>query len=204
LITSRELSSSSRTSSLIVQNGGSGAIAREHRRHIELSSRSYCTVQVYSLTRRREYPSLLAPLVHLLPPSPVDEPLTLTIWTEDNAFRIPSGRILAKSRELAKRGLGEWKRTALPWGCSALLGYAFLRFALPLRGRLPPRSMLCSTIFAAWFQAQHCHTPTCAGSVYCRLYTYGTQGMKLTAHRSMGRGGASCRGSRGRRPERLG
>jgi hypothetical protein len=87
---------------------------------------------VHSLTPGRDYPSLLTPLVHLLPPSPADAPLTLTIWTEDNAFRIPS-----------ERG-GDWVSRITPryhgFGSlgSALLGLALLRLSLPLRGLLEP------------------------------------------------------------------
>lgn len=56
----------------------------------------------------REYPNLLDKILGRFPPSPVEgEPLMLTVWTEDNGFRIPSGKMLARSRELAKRGLGE-------------------------------------------------------------------------------------------------
>jgi hypothetical protein len=56
----------------------------------------------------REYPNLLGKILGRFPPSPVEgEPLLLTVWTEDNGFRIPSGKMLARSRELAKRGLGE-------------------------------------------------------------------------------------------------
>lgn len=57
--------------------------------------------------RRRDYPTLLAPIIPLLPPSPGDEPLALKIWTEDAGLRIVSGSVLAKSRELAKQGLGK-------------------------------------------------------------------------------------------------
>ena len=38
--------------------------------------------------------------------------MLLKAWTEDNAFRIPSGRILDTSREMAKRG-EVWDEAAL-------------------------------------------------------------------------------------------
>jgi hypothetical protein len=137
---------------------------------------------VHSLTPGRDYPSLLTPLVHLLPPSPADAPLTLTIWTEDNAFRIPSERILAKSRELARRGLGESDNTALPWVWFARICSAGTCVASPFlastraAGAPDPRSI--PLLLPLDSEAKHCRTSTLtsAGTVHCRPHTYGTQG----------------------------
>lgn len=59
----------------------------------------------------REWADLIRPHLHLFPPTPTanrSDHVMLPIWVDDVAHHAPSYEVLSRSREIARRGDGEW------------------------------------------------------------------------------------------------
>jgi ABC-type sulfate transport system substrate-binding protein len=59
----------------------------------------------------REWADLIRPHLRLFPPNPTDnrsDHVMLPIWVDDVAHHAPSYEVLSRSRDIARRGDGEW------------------------------------------------------------------------------------------------